>query len=147
MNLSNLKPAEGSIKNRKRIGRGQGSGRGGTSTKGHKGAQSRTGYSRKIGFEGGQMPLHMRLPKLRGFTPPNKIRYQVVNVSDISRLFPQGGEVTPASLVKVGAIRKGQPVKVLGFGEITVKVTVVADKFSESASSKIAAAGGSIKAL
>ena len=93
------------------------------------------------------MPLHMRLPKLRGFTPPNKIRYQVVNVADISRLFPQGGEVTPASLVKVGAIRKGQPVKVLGFGEITVKVTVVADKFSESASSKIAAAGGSIKAL
>ena len=78
---------------------------------------------------------------------PNKIKYQVVNVSDISRLFPQGGEVTPASLVKVGAIRKGQPVKVLGFGEITVKVTVVADKFSESASSKIAAAGGSIKAL
>jgi large subunit ribosomal protein L15 len=142
--VHHLRPAPGAKKDKTRKGRGEAS-KGKTAGRGTKGSGARRNYS--AAFEGGQMPLHMRLPKLRGFTPPNKIKYQVVTVADISRLFPQGGEVTPASLVKVGAIRKGQPVKVLGFGEITVKVTVVADKFSESASSKIAAAGGSIKAL
>ena len=139
-----LRPAPGAKTEKTRKGRGEAS-KGKTAGRGGKGTRARNVV--RAGFEGGAMPLIQRLPKLRGFKSPNKIKYQVVNVADIARLFPQGGEVTPASLVKVGAVRKGQPVKVLGFGEINVKVSVVADKFSESAVSKISAAGGSIKAL
>jgi large subunit ribosomal protein L15 len=98
-------------------------------------------------FEGGQMPMHMRLPKLKGFTNPNRVEYQVVNVATIGRLFPDGGDVTVAALIRLGAVRKGELVKVLGQGEISVKVNVVADAFSDSAKEKIEAAGGKITKL
>ncbi|MBL0177360.1 MAG: 50S ribosomal protein L15 [Ignavibacteria bacterium] len=145
--LGNLRPAEGSTKKTKRIGRGQGSGRGGTSTKGHKGAQSRSGYKRKIGFEGGQMPLHRRLPKF-GFTNVNRTEYLPVNVSRLERLVETGkiadGIVTPEVLVSLGIVAKKRSlVKILGNGDITSKLTVTAHAFSESAKQKIEAAGGS----
>ena len=145
--LGNLRPAEGSTKKTKRIGRGQGSGRGGTSTKGHKGAQSRSGYKRKIGFEGGQMPLHRRLPKF-GFTNINRTEYLPVNVSRLERLVETGrisdGIVTPEVLVSLGIVAKKRSlVKILGNGDITSKLTVTAHAFSESAKQKIEAAGGS----
>src|SRR5512142_2228103 len=138
--LSNLTPAPGSRKKRKRIGRGQGSGHGGTSTRGNKGAQARTSYHEKRGFEGGQMPLARRVPKF-GFTPHNRVEYIGINVQRLNELAEQGrisGEVNPATLYEVGAIAKrGTHVKILGNGEITAKLKVSAHKFSATAQEKI----------
>ena len=126
---------------RTRVGRGEGS-KGKTAGRGTKGTKAR--YQVPERFEGGAMPLHMRLPKMRGFKNPFKVEYQVVNLDKISALFPQGGDVTVADLVAKGAVRDNAPVKVLGTGEITVAVNVTADKFSGSAKDKIEAAGGSV---
>ena len=147
MKLNELRPAEGAVKDRKRVGRGKGSGMGKTATRGEKGQKSRRGYSRQRGFEGGQMPLHMRLPKLRGFKNPFRVSYQVVNVARLAELFPEGGAVTPADLIAKGAVRDGELVKVLGNGELTVAVQVSAHAFSASAKDKIEKAGGSITEL
>ncbi len=144
MNLSNLKPAEGSVKNRKRIGRGQGSGRGGTSTKGHKGAQSRTGYSRKIGFEGGQMPLQRRIPK-GGFKNINRVEYASVNL-DVLQQLADDLKITKIDrqiLIDKNLIHKNELFKVLGRGEIKSALEVHANKFSETAKAAIEKAGGS----
>ena len=140
LKLHDLRPAPGSKTARTRVGRGEGS-KGKTAGRGTKGTKAR--YQVKAGFEGGQMPLHMRVPKLRGFTNPFRTVYQVVNLDKISALYPEGGDVTVEGLVEKGAVRKGSLVKVLGQGEITVKVNVTADKFSGSAKDKIEAAGGS----
>jgi large subunit ribosomal protein L15 len=144
MNLSNLKPAEGSIKNRKRIGRGQGSGRGGTSTKGHKGAQSRTGYSRKIGFEGGQMPLQRRIPK-GGFKNINRVEYAAINLDVLQQIAENAGvnKIDQQFLIDKHLVNKRELVKVLGRGEITIALEVYAHKFSASAKAAIEKAGGS----
>ena len=142
MKLENLKPAKGSTHNSKRVGRGQGSGKGGTSTRGTKGAQSRTGYSHKIGFEGGQMPLQRILPKF-GFTNPTRVEYQPVNVSALQALAEAGVKaIDPEAMIAAGLAHKGDLVKVLGNGEITAAVEVTAHAFSKSAVSKIEAAGG-----
>jgi len=147
MDLSNLKPAEGSVRNRKRVGRGQGSGRGGTSTRGHKGAQSRSGYTRKIGFEGGQMPLARRLPKF-GFTNINRVEYQVLNVGDLQALAEEGmTNITVESLKQRGLIHNNELVKILGKGEITSAVQVKVHAFSKSAEEAIVKAGGSIEKI
>lgn len=147
MDLSNLKPAEGSVRNRKRVGRGQGSGRGGTSTRGHKGAQSRSGYTRKIGFEGGQMPLARRLPKF-GFTNINRVEYQVLNVADLQALAEEGmTNITVESLKQRGLIHNNELVKILGKGEITSAVQVKVHAFSKSAEEAIVKAGGSIEKI
>ena len=145
MNLSNLKPAEGSVKIRKRIGRGPGSGLGGTSTRGHKGAKSRSGYSRKIGFEGGQMPIQRRLPKF-GFKNINRVEYKAINIADIEALATAKNlqKVGLAELREAGLISKNQLVKVLAKGAISCKVEVEANAFSEAAQKAIEAAGGSI---
>lgn len=140
LQMHDLKPAPGANKDRIRVGRGEGS-KGKTSGRGDKGTKKR--YQVRPGFEGGQLPLYMRLPKLRGFKNPFKTEYQVVNLDRISALYPQGGEVSVEDLVAKGAVRKGQLVKVLGTGEITVAVQVTADKFSATAKEKIEAAGGS----
>lgn len=144
MNLSNLKPAEGSIKNRKRIGRGQGSGRGGTSTKGHKGAQSRTGYSRKIGFEGGQMPLQRRIPK-GGFKNINRVEYAAINLDVLQQIAEAAGvnKIDQQFLIDQHLVNKRELVKVLGRGEITIALEVHAHKFSATAKAAIEKAGGS----
>lgn len=144
MNLSNLKPAEGSIKTRKRIGRGQGSGRGGTSTKGHKGAQSRTGYSRKIGFEGGQMPLQRRIPK-GGFKNINRVEYAAINLDVLQQLAEAAGvsKIDQQFLIDRHLVNKRELVKVLGRGEITAAIEVHAHKFSITAKAAIEKAGGS----
>jgi large subunit ribosomal protein L15 len=142
--LHHLRPAEGSKKDKIRVGRGEGS-KGKTAGRGTKGTKARKNVPAR--FEGGQMPLHMRLPKLKGFTNPFRTEYQVVNVGDIARLFPQGGEIGKAELVAAGAVRKNELVKVLGEGEIGVAVQVSADKFSGSAKEKIAAAGGTATEL
>jgi large subunit ribosomal protein L15 len=144
MNLSNLKPAAGSVKNRKRIGRGQGSGRGGTSTKGHKGAQSRTGYSRKIGFEGGQMPLQRRIPK-GGFKNINRVEYASVNLDVLQQLAEKLNIsiIDRQFLIDKNLIHKNELFKVLGRGEITSALEVHANKFSETAKAAIEKAGGS----
>jgi len=144
MNLSNLKPAAGSVKNRKRIGRGQGSGRGGTSTKGHKGAQSRTGYSRKIGFEGGQMPLQRRIPK-GGFKNINRVEYASVNLDVLQQLAENMNisKIDRQLLIDKNLIHKNELFKVLGRGEITIALEVHANKFSETAKAAIEKAGGS----
>ena len=139
--MHDLKPAPGANKDRIRVGRGEGS-KGKTSGRGDKGTKKR--YQVRPGFEGGQLPLYMRLPKLRGFKSPFKKEYQVVNVAALAELFPQGGEITVADLVAKGAVRKGQPVKVLGDGEISVAFTIKGVKASASAKAKIEAAGGSI---
>lgn len=144
--IGNLKYSEGSKKNRKRIGRGPGSGHGGTSTKGHKGAQSRSGYKRKIGFEGGQMPLHRRVPKF-GFTNRFRVEYQEINVSKLQYYYEQNkiedGVVNLEVLFRIGALaKKNIPLKVLGNGEITASLKVEAAKFTASAKSKIETAGG-----
>jgi len=146
MDLSNLKPAEGSTKNRKRIGRGQGSGRGGTSTRGNKGAKSRSGYSRKLGFEGGQMPLYRRLPK-RGFT--NIFAKKIVSINlDRLNVFESGTEVTPEVLLEKRVISKVlDGVKILGNGTIEKSLTVKGCKFSKSAIEKIEAAGGKVEVI
>ena len=139
--IHDLRPAPGAHKAKTRVGRGEGS-KGKTAGRGTKGTKSR--YQVRAGFEGGQLPLHMRLPKLRGFKNPFRTEYQVVNLDRIQELFPSGGDVTVAELVAKGAVRKNQPVKVLGNGEITVKVNVTVDKASASAIEKIKAAGGSV---
>ena len=148
MDLSNLQPAEGSTKQRKRIGRGQGSGRGGTSTRGHKGAKSRSGYSRKIGFEGGQMPLQRRVPKF-GFTNINRKEFKGVNLDTIQFLVDtkKVKEITKEILVENGIVSKKDLVKILGRGELKVKINVTADSFSASAIATIEKAGGKVTAL
>ena len=143
MNLSNLKPAEGSTKSRKRIGRGPGSGLGGTSTRGHKGAKPRSGYSKKIGFEGGQMPLQRRVPKF-GFKNINRVEYKAINLDTIQKLAEakQIESVKIADLVAAGFVSSSQKVKVLGNGTLTSKLEVQAHAFSKSAESAIEALGG-----
>ena len=146
MNLSNLKPAEGSTKTRKRIGRGPGSGLGGTSTRGHKGAKSRSGYSKKIGFEGGQMPLYRRIPK-RGFTNRNTKEIVAINVSALE-CFDNGATVDVNALVEAGIIKNPRDgVKILGNGELTKKLDVKVDAFSASAKEKIEALGGTAEVM
>ena len=144
MKLNTLTPSEGSTKNRKRIGRGTGSGRGGTSTRGHKGAKSRSGYSRKIGFEGGQMPLQRRVPKF-GFTNINRKEYQGINLDVIQELVDNKkvkDELDFNSIVELRLARKNELVKILGRGELKAKIKVTAHKFTASAKSAIEAAGG-----
>ena len=144
MDLNTLKPALGSTKNRKRIGRGTGSGHGKTATKGHKGQKARSGGSIKAGFEGGQMPLQRRLPK-RGFTSLNKIEYALVNLKQLN-IFEKGSVVDAAALVAKGLIKNsGQLIKILGNGDITKSLKVSATKFSQSAKDKILAAGGTVE--
>ena len=135
MNLNNIQPAKGSIHNSKRVGRGQGSGKGGTSTKGHKGQKSRSGYSEKIGFEGGQMPLQRRLPKF-GFKNVNKKEYKGINLDTIQTLIENkniSGEITKDVLIANGLVSKNDLVKVLGRGEIRTAISISADKFTKSA--------------
>ena len=143
MNLSNLKPAEGSTKTRKRIGRGEGSGLGGTSTRGHKGAQSRSGYSRKIGFEGGQMPIQRRLPKF-GFTPLKKTVYKVINLDKLQELADSQKltVIDTEVLIKAGFMAPKHLLKILGKGSLTTKLEVKAHAFSKSAEEAITNAGG-----
>jgi large subunit ribosomal protein L15 len=139
LKLHHLRPAPGAKTAKTRVGRGEAS-KGKTAGRGTKGTKAR--YQVPAAFEGGQMPIHMRLPKLKGFKNPFKVDFQVVNLDRINDLFPEGGAVTVEDLVAKGAVRKGQPVKVLGQGDLTVAVQVTADKFSASAKEKIAAAGG-----
>ena len=148
MNLSNLRPAVGSTKSRKRIGRGQGSGRGGTSTRGHKGAGSRSGHSTKIGFEGGQMPLQRRVPKF-GFKNMNRVEYKGINLDALQELVAKYNlsAVDFDTLKAHGLVSKNDLVKILGRGELTTKVEVKAHAFSASAQKAIEAAGGSIEKL
>ena len=140
LKVHHLRPVPGAHTRKTRKGRGEGS-KGKTAGRGTKGTKARGTVP--ASFEGGQMPLHMRIPKLKGFKNPNKVDFQVVNVATINKLFPEGGDVTVSDLVAKGAVRSGQPVKVLGQGEISVAVTVTANKFSSSARDKIDAAGGS----
>lgn len=145
MNLSNLKPAEGSVKNQgKRVGRGQGSGKGGTATRGHKGAKSRSGYSKKLGFEGGQMPLQRRVPKF-GFTNINRVEYQGINLDILQQLIDDKkikDNLDFDTMVALRLVRKNELVKILGRGELKSKLTVSAHKFTASAKAAIEAAGG-----
>ncbi len=145
MDLSNIHHAVGATKKRKRIGRGAGSGRGGTSTRGHKGAKSRSGYSRKVGFEGGQMPLQRRLPKF-GFKNINRIAYKAINISDIEALATTKNleKIGIEELRQAGLIKKNQLVKILAKGSISCKVDIEANAFSAAAEKAIVAAGGSI---
>ena len=146
MDLHNLKPADGSTQNRKRIARGQGSGRGGTSTRGHKGAKSRSGYKRKRNFEGGQMPLQMRLPK-RGFKNPNRQVYVPINLDRLQEISEkyQLDTISPDNLCEHGIVRKNDRVKILGKGAVDSKLTVTAHAVSEKAKAAIEAAGGSVE--
>ena len=148
MDLSNLQPAVGSTSSRRRIGRGPGSGMGGTSTRGHKGAKQRSGYSRKIGFEGGQMPLQRRVPKF-GFKNINRVEYKAINVDVLEKLAAAKNltKVTVDDLVAAGFINGKQKVKILGNGALTVKLEVVAHAFSKKAEELIVAAGGSFDRL
>ena len=147
MELHDLHPAKGAKKTRKRIGRGPGSGTGKTAGKGHKGQKSRSGYSRRYGFEGGQMPLVRRIPK-RGFTNIFRVEFQVVNLRDLDRAFEDGDTVSIETLVEKGLIRGDkQPVKVLGDGKLTKKLTVQVHKFSASAQAGITKAGGSCEVV
>lgn len=143
MNLHNLTPAKGSTKNKKRIARGQGSGHGGTSTRGHKGAKSRSGYSKKFGFEGGQMPLQRRVPKF-GFKNINRVEYKAVNLDIIQSLFERKNitEINPDVLRENGLVSNNELVKILGRGELKTKINVTAHKFSASAKAAIEGAGG-----
>ncbi|HMR50812.1 MAG TPA: 50S ribosomal protein L15 [Arachnia sp.] len=140
LKIHDLRPAPGAKTAKTRVGRGEGS-KGKTAGRGTKGTGARKNVPE--GFEGGQMPMHMRIPKLKGFKNPFRVEYQVVNIATLVELFPQGGEVGVADLVKAGAVRAGRPVKVLGAGEIEIKLDVTADAFSGSAKEKLAAAGGS----
>lgn len=142
LKVHHLRPAPGAKTPKTRKGRGEAS-KGKTSGRGTKGTRARNKVPAT--FEGGQMPLHMRVPKLKGFTNPNTVTFQVVNVAALQKLFPQGGQVTVADLVAAGAVRKGQPVKVLGQGDISVAVQVTANAFSSTAQEKISAAGGNIE--
>lgn len=148
MNLSSLKPAEGSTKTRKRIGRGPGSGLGGTSTRGHKGAKSRSGYSRKIGFEGGQMPIQRRLPKF-GFKNINRVEYKAINISTLQQMADaqQLTKIGVEDLINAGFISSAQLVKILGKGSLSTKLEVEAHAFSKSAEAAIQAAGGTVVKL
>ena len=148
MNLSNLKPAEGSTKTRKRIGRGAGSGLGGTSTRGHKGAKSRSGYSKKVGFEGGQMPLQRRVPKF-GFKNINRVEYKAINLDTIQTLADAKNltKVGISDFIEAGFISSNQLVKVLGNGALTNKLEVEANAFSKSAAAAIEAACGTVVKL
>ena len=148
MKLNNLKPAEGAVKARKRIGRGTGSGRGGTSTRGHKGAKSRSGYSKKIGFEGGQMPLQRRVPKY-GFKNINRVEYKAINLSTLQALAESTSleTINVQALVAAGFISSKQLVKVLANGTLTAKLTVEAHAFSQKAIEAIEAVGGTVVKL
>ena len=148
MKLNNLKPAAGSTHSRRRLGRGPGSGLGGTSTRGHKGAKARSGYKKKIGFEGGQMPLQRRLPKF-GFKNINRVEYQIVNLSSIQKLVDKTNaeKITIESMVAAGLVSAKGLVKVLGNGTLTAKVEVVANAFSKSAEEAIQNAGGTATKL
>lgn len=148
MELNNLTPAAGSVKTAKRIGRGAGSGLGGTSTRGHKGAKSRSGYSKKIGFEGGQMPIQRRLPKY-GFKNINRVEYKAINLSTLQTLAEAQKleKIGIDELVKAGFIHKSMLVKILGNGQLTSKLTVEAHAFSKSAEESITAAGGEVVKL
>jgi large subunit ribosomal protein L15 len=141
LKVHHLRPAPGAKKAKTRVGRGEGS-KGKTAGRGTKGQKAR--YQVKVGFEGGQMPLHMRTPKLRGFKNPFRVEYQVVNLEKLGELYPQGGEVTVSDLVAKGAVRKNEKVKVLGQGDLSVALTVAVDKVSGSAEEKIVAAGGTV---
>ncbi len=148
MDLSNLKPAEGATTTRKRIGRGAGSGKGGTSTRGHKGQKSRSGYAKKVGFEGGQMPLQRRVPKF-GFKPLKRVEYKAINLETLQEL-AEGQQLTvinPEVLMNAGLIARKHLVKILGRGTLTAKLEVEAHAFSKSAEQAIAAAGGTAKKL
>ena len=138
--LHDLRPAKGANKPKHRVGRGEAGKGGKTAGRGTKGTKAR--YQVSAAFEGGQMPLHMRLPKLKGFKNPNRVEFQVVNVNGLAKAFPNGGAVSIEDIVAAGLVRKNQPVKVLGNGDIDVKLDVTANKFSKSAAEKIQAAGG-----
>ena len=148
MNLSNLKPAEGSTKTRKRIGRGPGSGLGGTSTRGHKGAKSRSGYKKKVGFEGGQMPLQRRVPKF-GFKNINRVEYKAINLETLQALAEAKNleKIGIEALVEAGFISENQLVKIIGKGAISAKLEVEAHAFSKSAEAAIVAVGGTVVKL
>lgn len=148
MELSNLTPAKGSVKNRKKIARGEGSGKGGTSTRGHNGAKSRSGYSRKVGFEGGQMPLQRRVPKF-GFKNINRVEYKAVNLGVIQGLIDNKKveEITPEILIANGLANKSDLIKILASGELKSKISITAHKFSASAQKAIEAAGGEVKSI
>jgi large subunit ribosomal protein L15 len=147
MSLNKLRPPKGAKHAKKRVGRGPGSGHGKTAGRGHKGAQSRSGFRRKRGFEGGQMPLHRRVPK-RGFRNPFRVEYAVVNLDTLVRVFEDGSSVTPELLLERGLVRDARkPVKVLGRGDVSKKLTVRAHKFSGSAVSKITGAGGAAETI
>ena len=150
MELNNLKPAEGSVKRQgKRVGRGQGSGKGGTATRGHNGAKSRSGYSKKLGFEGGQMPLQRRVPKF-GFTNINRIEYQGINLDTLQQLVDDKkikGAIDFETIVALGLARKHELVKILGRGELKAKLSVTAHKFTGTAQKAIETAGGEVVTL
>jgi len=147
MDLSKLKPADGSTHPKKRVGRGHGTGQGTQAGRGHKGAQSRSGYSFKRGFEGGQMPLHRRVPK-RGFHNPFRVEYAVVNLDALVERFADGADVTPDVMRAIGLVRDARlPIKVLARGEVSKKLSVQAHKFSGKAAEKLAAAGGSAQVV
>ncbi len=148
MKLNSLNPAKGSVKTKKRIGRGQGSGKGGTSTRGHKGAKSRSGYSKKLGFEGGQMPLQRRVPKF-GFTNPNRVEYKAINLSTLEKLATESKvtDITVETIRENGLAGKNDMVKILAKGELKSKVNVTAHAFSASAAKAIEAAGGTVTSL
>ena len=147
MSLTGLKPPKGAKHSKKRVGRGQGSGNGKTAGRGHKGAKSRSGFTHKRGFEGGQMPLHRRMPK-RGFHNPFRVEYSVVNLDTLVEVFDAGSDVTPELLRERGLVREKRAlIKVLGRGDVTKKLTVRAHKFSGKAAEKIAAAGGAAEVL
>jgi large subunit ribosomal protein L15 len=146
LKVHHLRPAAGSKSAKIRVGRGEGGKRGKTAGRGTKGSQAR--YQVPAGFEGGQMPIHMRLPKLKGFRNAFRVEYQVVNVAKLAELFPNGGAVSPEAMIEAGAVRKGAPIKVLGTGDLGgIQLQVTAHAFSSSAAEKIAAAGGSVTTL
>lgn len=148
MSLNQLKPAKGSIQTSKRLGRGEGSGSGGTASRGHKGAKSRSGYSQKVGFEGGQMPLQRRVPKF-GFTNPNRIEYQGINLDVLQMLADEkkATAITQEVLMSNGLCQKKDLIKILGRGELKAKLTVTAHKFSATAKAAIEAAGGTAETI
>jgi large subunit ribosomal protein L15 len=148
MDLSNLKPAKGSVKGKKRLGRGQGSGKGGTSTRGHKGQKSRSGYSKKVGFEGGQMPLQRRVPKF-GFTNINRKEFKAINIATLQALAEKKNlsEITVDTLRDAGLVQKSTLVKILGEGELKTKLNVKAHAFSKSAVAAIEAQGGTVEKI
>ena len=145
MKLHHLRPAEGSSRPRRRVGRGKAAGQGKTAGRGTKGYLAK--HPKRLGFEGGQMPLQRRVPKLKGFTNPNRVEFEVVNVASLAARFEAGAEVTPEALHARGMVRKGRPVKVLGQGDLDRKLTVRANAFSDSARTKIEQAGGTAEVV